>query len=149
MEKEPKIELQNLFWATGDKTGAVPYIFNTTQTAIKLYSEEYNFDVLPLQGEKGMSNNQKALAACAEYFGENFYSVSSAHVFENSFSFPTQMIKFVCNGSQLDTINFSKKEISYMQKRYNKYMESAAKLKAKLEHEEAERLAEQNAIMDF
>ena len=149
MEKTPKIELGNLHWAQGDATGVVPYIYNTDRSAIRLYSENYNFDILPLHGEKGMTTRQMALAACAEYFGENFYDISTVSVFENSFSFPTQMVKFVCAGSSLDTITFSTKEVDYMQKRYNKHMESVAKLKAKMEREEAERLAEQNAIMDF
>ena len=150
MTKEAKITMENLNWARGDETGVVPYVYNKNRTAIKLYHEDFNFEVLQLRDIKGMSDAQKALDACAAHFGENFYNVTAYTVFESSFSEAEQLIRFIlAGGCSADELPFSGKDISTMRKKYNKLVERTRLLNERIEKKHKAKQAEQDAIMDF
>ena len=148
--QQPKITMENLNWARGDETGVVPYVFNKNRTAIKLYHEDFNFEILQLRDIKGMSDSQKALDACAAHFGENFYNVMPYTVFEGSFSEVEQVVRFIfAGGCSADEIPFSEKDISIMRKKYNKLLERTKLLNERIEKKHQAKKAEQDAIMDF
>lgn len=149
MEKTPKISLKNLKWVRGQETGVVPFIYNNTSTAIKLYHEDFGFEILQLCDEKEMSKNQQALVACANHFGENFFHVSATTVFESSFSQIEQFIRFLLADSDLDKIQFSHKDIATMRKNYNKLLKKYDRLNARENENAKAKQYEQYKIMDF
>ena len=142
MGKTPKIEMRNLYWAYGIKTGTIPYIFNNDKTAIKLYSKYFDFDIIQLKAE------QSACEALGEYFQESFLPLSRIKVYEQSFSTFEQELKRILHGSY-DFQPFSHKDVDNMMKSYNKYMYNEHQRKIEQEKYQKARQTEQDAIMDF
>lgn len=142
MGKEPKIEMRNLYWAYGINAGAIPYIFNNDRTAIKLYSEQFNFDTIQLQPE------QPATDALDEHFQELIVPISKIRVYEEGFSFVEQTIRHALYGAY-DFQPFSHKDIAKMQTKYNAYIAQKTVQEEQESIAKQERQAEQDAIMNF
>ena len=149
MEKEQKIEMRNLHWAYGDKTGLVPYIFNQDKTAIKLYSEEYNFDILRLDRYKTMPISNQLCLALNSYFQDDFRPASKISVYEQGFPLVKHIINNIIYGNDFDDIPFSIKEIAHMQKVFNRHMDRVRRREEKEVRAEKERNKQQSTIMDF
>lgn len=149
MEKEQKILMRNLHWAYGDKTGVVPYIFNQDKTAIKLYSEEYNFDILRLERFKPTPKSQQLVMALNTYFQDDFRLASKISVYEQGFPLVKHIINNIIYGNDFDDIPFSIKEIAHMQTAFNRHMDRVRRREEKEDRAEKERNKQQSTIMDF
>ena len=155
MNKEPKIRMKNLHWVYGEKTGLVPYIYNNKQTAIKLYHEDFGFEILQLGqlDDDIMWWSERAERACNAHFKDKFEAVDRLDVYEQTLSMFEKIKKEILDSNKgFDELPFSSKELGKMVKRYNNYMETKRILEAKQaqkrQRTEAQR-AIQEATMDF
>ena len=150
MTREPKIKLENLYWAHSNKTGAIPYIFNNKQTAIKIYSTNYNHQIIQLPTVLGTTKTLTSAAceALGSYFDTKFETCPRFDVFESGFSLANQIVRAtIANGA--DNIRFSQRDIEKMRVSYNKKLIREQAKQARIEQAQQFDKADQEAIMDF
>lgn len=148
MGKEQKILMRNINWVYGDKTGAVPYIFNQDKTAIKLYSEEFNFDVLRLDRYQTMPKSEQLQTALCTYFQDDFIPLSKIRVYEEGIPQLSQMLRHARYGAY-EFQPLSHKDISRMRRQYNKYMAASRQQQEQERRDRAARKEAQDTIRTF
>lgn len=152
MKKEPRIKLENLYWAYNEDLEIVlPYVFNKENTAIKVLSEQYAYKVLQLNNATIMDTKpeQKATRALDKEYGEGFANLSTFNVFDKTFGSLEGAIRLYLADGDFDDIKLSMKDVEKMRIKYTKHMKKLNAAHDKLNRKYISEQTEQEMIRDF